>query len=453
MDAQSVFSEVCKLLQKDLMPVTYDAWFKDMKAVDLLTEGDGQVLVLSSDNPLAKDLVASKFADKIQNCLSILDYRNMTFRVIGPGETVSPTTPSETRNLAFEQALARAGLNSKFTFESFVEGGHNRLAYHSCLAVADFPGTTYNPLFIWGASGLGKTHLLHAIGRHVLQNDPEKSVLYVPSETFMNELIHSMGPGSEAFREKYRKIDVLLIDDIQFLSKKEATQDEFFHTFNTLYNNNKQIVICSDRPPENIEHLAERIRSRFKWGLTVDIQSPDYETRVAILMKKAEQNHMDVDMEVLYFIADHISSNIRDLEGALTRVDAYCRLLSPNTRITIDIATKALKDFSGMENKNTISCHRIIEAVCEHYEISRDDILSKKKPQNIAYPRQVAMYLCRKLTTDSLDSIGVALGGRDHSTIMYGADKISEEIKNIHNIHHDTLLRSLNDIERRLTGE
>ena len=249
----------------------------------------------------------------------------------------------------------------------------------------------------------GKTHLLHAIGNHVLDCDSSKHVLYVPSETFMNELINSISSNkNDSFREKYRQIDVLLIDDIQFLGNKQATQDEFFHTFNTLYNDNKQIVICSDRPPEEIEQLSERIRSRFKWGLIADIQAPDYETRIAILKKKAEQNHLDIDMDVLSFIADHINSNIRDLEGALTCVEAYCRLLSPNTKVTIEIASNALKDYTGNDIKKTISCQRIIETVCEYYQITVEDIKSKKKPQNIAYPRQICMYLCRKLTTDPL---------------------------------------------------
>lgn len=448
-DPQSIYSEIQQLLQQSLMPATYDGWFRDMRALDVLEQDHENILILESENSLAKKLIPEKFKKDFDRCFAMLNYENFTFRIVDPGEYAANDARSDQTEL--EDLKLRSHLNPRYTFESFVEGNHNKLAYHSCLAVADFPGNTYNPLFIWGDPGLGKTHLLHAIGNHVLDCDPHKNVLYVPSETFMNELINSISSSkNDSFREKYRQIDVLLIDDIQFLGKKEATQDEFFHTFNTLYNDNKQIVICSDRPPEDIEQLSERIRSRFKWGLIADIQSPDYETRIAILKKKAEQNHLEIDMDVLSFIADHINSNIRDLEGALTRVEAFCRLLSPDTKISIDIAARALKDYTGNDIKKILSCQRVIEAVSEYYNVSVEDIKSKKKPQNIVYPRQVSMYLCRKLTTDPLKSIGAALGGRDHTTIMHGADKIAEDLKDIHN---EDLHRALGDIERRLTGE
>ncbi|HIR36554.1 MAG TPA: chromosomal replication initiator protein DnaA [Candidatus Faecimorpha stercoravium] len=450
-DPSSIYSEIQQLLRQDLTEVTYKGWFQDMQAVDVVEDGSKKTLILESENPLAKKIVSTKFRDHLQKCFEMLNYNDFTFEIVDKGKYQLPLTSQEEENSILESLKIQAHLNPRYTFESFVEGNHNKLAYHSCLAVADFPGNTYNPLFIWGDSGLGKTHLLHAIGNHVLDCDSSKHVLYVPSETFMNELINSISSNkNDSFREKYRQIDVLLIDDIQFLGNKQATQDEFFHTFNTLYNDNKQIVICSDRPPEEIEQLSERIRSRFKWGLIADIQAPDYETRIAILKKKSEQNHLDIDMDVLSFIADHINSNIRDLEGALTCVEAYCRLLSPNTKVTIEIASNALKDYTGNDIKKTISCQRIIETVCEYYQITVDDIKSKKKPQNIAYPRQICMYLCRKLTTDPLKTIGTALGGRDRTTVMYGADKIADDLKNLNN---EELLRAVNDIERRLTGE
>lgn len=452
MDPQAIYTEIQSLLRQQLSNVTYNGWFRDLEAVAIEDMPDGRhILVLSSPNDLAKKIVPEKFTTNIQDCFEMLNYSNFGFRIQDQAVKEDPNAASEADQAALQKAQTLAFLNPRYTFDSFVEGTHNKMAYHSCLAVADFPGKTYNPLFIWGDSGLGKTHLLHAVGNYVLENHPGKNVLYVPSETFMNELINSISSGkSETFRDKYRKIDVLLIDDIQFLGKKQATQDEFFHTFNTLYNNNKQIVICSDRPPEQIEQLAERIRSRFKWGLIVDIQSPDYETRIAILKRKVDQNHLDIDMEVLSFIADHIDSNIRDLEGALTRVEAYCKLLSPDTKITIDIASAALKDYMGNDIRKIISCQRIIETVCDYYNVTVEDIRSRKKPQNIVYPRQVAMYLCRKLTTDPLKTIGDALGGRDHTTIMHGADKIMEDLNSVNS---EELARALSDIERRLTGE
>lgn len=452
MDPQTIYNDIQSLLQQQLSGVIYDAWFKEMKALEIIHTPDGHnTLVLSSPNSVAKRIVPERFAPIIQNCFEMLNYPNFSFTIID--EKAADTLGSqseESKKSALEKAQLAANLNPKYTFSSFVEGNHNKMAYHSCLAVSDFPGTTYNPLFIWGDSGLGKTHLLHAIGNFVLENHEGKNVLYVPSETFMNEMVNSISTGTtENFREKYRKIDVLLIDDIQFLGKREATQNEFFHTFNTLYNNNKQIVICSDRPPENIEHLADRIRSRFKWGLTVDIQKPDYETRLAILKHKVDQDNLDIDMEVLSFIADHIDSNIRALEGALNNVKAYSRLF-PNTRITIETASAALKDYTGNDIRKIISCQRIIETVCDYYKITVEDIRSRKKPQNIVYPRQIAMYLCRKLTTDSQDNIGDALGGRDHSTIIHGINRITEDLKSINN---EELSRAISDIERRLTGE
>ena len=450
MDPKIIYSEVQSLLQRELTEVTYNGWFSDMNAIDIVEKEGKHVLILSSSNSLAKKIVPEKFSKNIHDCFELLNYPNFTFQVISDGDEYKEETPLVS-TISIEEKKLQSSLLPRYSFNSFVEGTHNKLAYHACLAVADFPGSVYNPLFIWGGSGLGKTHLLHAIGNHALDNDPNKNVLYVPSETFMNEMINAIGSGkNEAFREKYRQIDVLLIDDIQFIGNKQGTQDEFFHTFNTLYNSNKQIVICSDRPPEDIEHLAERIRTRFNWGLTVDIQSPDYETRIAILKRKAEQSNLDIDMEVLSFIANLINSNIRDLEGALTRVSAFCNLLNPGTKITIDIASQALKDYAGNDIKKIISCSRIIEVVSEYFGVSVADIKSKKKPQNIVYPRQIAMYLCRKLTTDPLKTIGAALGGRDHTTIMHGADKITDDLKGINN---EELVRALNDIEKRLVGE
>lgn len=444
MDPKVVYSELQAILAQKLSTVTYNGWFRDMKAAEIVEKDGRHVLMLHSQNELAQRIVPEKFTEIIQDAFELLNYTNFAF------EVVFNDMPLDTNVVDNTDRRRQAGLIPSYTFDTFVEGEHNKLAYGTSLAVASFPGSTYNPLFIWGLSGLGKTHLLHAIGNHVIDENPEKSVLYVPTEKFMNEMIHSISTHTgDAFRKKYRNIDVLLIDDIQFIGKREGTQDEFFHTFNELYNNNKQIVICSDRPPEAIEQLAERIKSRFKWGMTAEINAPDFETRVAILQKKAELSQINIDAEVLTFIAENIVSNVRELEGALSRVDAYVKLMSPGASVTIEMAKIALKDFTGGGFKKAITSQAIISAVCDYYDLSIEDLQSKKRPANLVYPRHIAMYLCRKLTEDPLDAIGAALGGRDHTTIMNGVNRISDDLKDIHN---EELPRVLSDIEKRLNG-
>ncbi|MDV9958632.1 chromosomal replication initiator protein DnaA, partial [Clostridioides difficile] len=319
-------------------------------------------------------------------------------------------------------------LNPKYTFDTFVIGNSNRFAHAACVAVAESPAKAYNPLFLYGGVGLGKTHLMHAIGHHIVSQKKDSKVVYVSSEKFTNELINSIKDDkNEEFRNKYRNVDVLLIDDIQFIAGKERTQEEFFHTFNTLHEANKQIIISSDRPPKDIPTLEDRLRSRFEMGLITDIQAPDFETRIAILRKKAQLERIDVPNEVMSYIAKNIKSNIRELEGALTRVVAYSSL--SNRVISFDLATEALKDIITTSKNEEINVLRIKEKVSSVFNLKMEDFNSKKRTRSIAYPRQIAMYLTRELTDLSLPKIGEEFGGRDHTTVIHAHDKVSKDIE------------------------
>lgn len=321
--------------------------------------------------------------------------------------------------------------NPRYNFDNFVVGNNNKYAYSAAFAVAKSPSVAYNPLFIYGGSGLGKTHLMHAIGHYIMENYPEKKVLYVSSEMFTNELIRSLEDNKKtkmrAFKNKYRNVDVLLIDDIQFIEGKEATQEEFFHTFNDLHGKKKQIIISSDKPPKDIETLEARLRSRFEWGLIADISSPDFETRMAILHKKEETDGYDIDNEVIKYIAMNIKSNIRELEGALNKLVALSNL--ENREITVKLAEEALKDIISPDEKKEVTPAFIISTVAEHFHVSVDDIRSNKRNTEIVVPRQIAMYLCSNLTSVGLKKIGSEMGGRDHSTVLHGSKKISSELK------------------------
>lgn len=332
-----------------------------------------------------------------------------------------------------QEALQNANLNPKYTFDTFVVGANNNLAHAASLAVAESPGEIYNPLFIYGGVGLGKTHLMHSIANFILKNNHNAKILYVTSEKFTNELIDAIrnknNISTTEFREKYRNNDVLLIDDIQFIIGKESTQEEFFHTFNALYESKKQIIISSDKPPKDIETLEERLRSRFEWGLTVDIQSPDYETRMAILRKKEELEGYNIDNEVIKYIATNIKSNIRELEGALTKIVAFSKL-DRSKEISISMAEEALKDIISPGGTKKITPELIIQVVAEHYNLTPLDLLSQRRSKEIVYPRQIAMYLCRNMTEAPLQEIGKAMGGRDHTTIIHGIEKIAKDIEN-----------------------
>ncbi len=444
-DADSIFSDVLLMLKDRLSEVTFDTFFTGLKP---LCVEDG-VLIIETEEAVAKEVINNRFNKDVNACLNALGFPELGFLVVEKDSFVQ-NDPQSIREKENEELIKRAGLNPRYTFQNFVPGPTNRLAYASSVAVAEYMGNTYNPLYIWGPSGLGKTHLMHSIGHHILDSDPSKKVLYVSSETFMNEMINAISTNTtKKFQEKYRKIDILLIDDIQFLGGKESTQEEFFHTFNTLYEAGKQIVISGDRPPEEIDKLEERIRSRFKWGMIADIKAPDFETRVAILQKKAENNNINVSIPVLSYIAKNISSNIRELEGALTRVSAYSHLY-PDREIDIEMAQDALQDYFITTTDNTVTIPRIIDVVCDRYNLTQNDMLSKKKPREIAYPRQIAMYLCRVMTEEPLDSIGSYFGGRDHTTVIHAYRKINEDLeKDKSGEFH----RSLEDLERRIKGE
>ena len=339
---------------------------------------------------------------------------------------------NHTQNAVSPVTLQNANLNPKYTFDSFVVGANNNLAHAASLAVAESPGEIYNPLFIYGGVGLGKTHLMQSIANFILKNNPKAKILYVTSEKFTNELIDAIrnknNISTTEFREKYRNNDVLLIDDIQFIIGKESTQEEFFHTFNALHEAKKQIIISSDKPPKEIETLEERLRSRFEWGLTVDIQSPDYETRMAILRKKEEMEGYNIDNEVIKYIATNIKSNIRELEGALTKIVALSKL-EKNREIDIELAEKALKDIIAPGDKQEVTPEFIIQIVADHFNLTPLDIMSAKRSKEIVYPRQIVMYLCRTMTETGLQNIGKALGGRDHTTILHGIKTISADLE------------------------
>ena len=350
-------------------------------------------------------------------------------------------------NAIFEQA----NLNPKYTFDTFVVGSNNNFAHAASLAVADSPGEIYNPLFLYGGVGLGKTHLMHSIAHFILEKDPTKKVLYVTSETFTNELIDALKIGKNGnelamttFREKYRNIDVLLVDDIQFIIGKESTQEEFFHTFNSLHSAKKQIIISSDKPPKDMEILEERFRSRFEWGLIADITLPDYETRMAILHKKEEMDGYDINEEVIKYIANNIKSNIRELEGAINKVMAFAKL--EKKEVTLELAEQALKDIISPDEKKVITPDYIISMVAEHFDVTVDDLCGNKRNSKIVTPRQIAMYLCREIISTPLKSIGKCLGNRDHTTIMHGIDKIEKEINNDENLKNtiETLKKKIN---------
>ena len=353
-----------------------------------------------------------------------------------------------TNNTVSQLALQNANLNPRYTFDTFVVGKNNNLAHAASLAVAESPGEIYNPLFIYGGVGLGKTHLMHSVAHFILKNNPSAKILYVTSEKFTNELIETIRNGNNSamtkFREKYRNIDVLLVDDIQFIIGKESTQEEFFHTFNSLHSAKKQIIISSDKPPKDMEILEERFRSRFEWGLIADITLPDYETRMAILHKKEEMDGYDINEDVIKYIANNIKSNIRELEGAINKVMAFAKL--EKKEVTLELAEQALKDIISPDEKKVITPDYIISMVAEHFDLSVDDLAGNKRNSKIVTPRQIAMYLCREIISTPLKTIGKNLGNRDHTTVMHGIDKIEKEIANDENLKNtiDTLKKKIN---------
>lgn len=429
MDAKlkDLWEKTLNIIKGELTEVSFNTWIKSILPLSM----DKEFIKLGVPNQFTKEILESRYKDLLSNSLQIITTKKYSLIFIILSEVNSDTIDSDT--LKNEQNLKNvddmsAMLNPKYKFDSFVIGNSNRFAHAACLAVAEAPAKAYNPLFIYGGVGLGKTHLMHAIGHYILQNNPRAKVVYVSSEKFTNELINSIKDDkNEEFRTKYRNIDVLLIDDVQFIGGKERTQEEFFHTFNALHENNKQIILSSDRPPKEIPTLEDRLRSRFEWGLIADIQPPDFETRIAILKKKADVENLDIPNEVMVYIATKIKSNIRELEGALIRIVAFSSLT--NKQISVDLASEALKDIISNKHSKQITIELIQDIVANTYNLRIEDFKSARRTRNIAYPRQIAMYLCRKLTDMSLPKIGEEFGGRDHTTVIHAYEKISGEIK------------------------
>ncbi|UFJ40453.1 chromosomal replication initiator protein DnaA [Brevibacillus humidisoli] len=425
-----LWRKVLAKIEKTLSKPSFDTWLKATKATTL----EEDALIVSAPNEFARDWLESRYSPLITDTLYETTGINMKVKFVVPQDpdlgltdeipAPNPKTPVQP-SVGDDQPPSI--LNPKYTFDTFVIGSGNRFAHAASLAVAEAPAKAYNPLFIYGGVGLGKTHLMHAIGHYVLEHNPSAKVVYLSSEKFTNEFINSIRDNKTVdFRNKYRSVDVLLIDDIQFLAGKEQTQEEFFHTFNALHEESKQIVISSDRPPKEIPTLEDRLRSRFEWGLITDIQPPDLETRIAILRKKAKAENLDIPNEVMIYIANQIDTNIRELEGALIRVVAYSSLI--NRDIDANLAAEALKDIIPSSRPRVITIMDIQRAVGEEFSLKLEDFKAKKRTKSVAYPRQIAMYLSRELTDASLPKIGDEFGGRDHTTVIHAHEKISKAL-------------------------
>ena len=427
--AEGLWSEVSGRLRGALNETTYRTWFDHVEGLDL----NDDEFVLAVPNDFTRDWIEGHFIGLIRAAVGDATGQErqvqLTVREVA-GEPVAPIEAQQRRD------PLGIGLNAKYTFDSFVIGSSNRFAHAAALAVAEAPAQAYNPLFIYGGTGLGKTHLLQAIAQYVSEHQSELSVRYVTSETFMNDFINALRDKRiEGFKQRYRAYDLLLIDDIQFFENKERIQEEFFHTFNTIYEAGGQIVISSDRPPKEISTLEARLRSRFEWGLITDIQPPDLETRIAILRKKVKTDRIHVpDPKVLEFIAGRISSNIRELEGALTRVVAFSSLTG--RPMTEDLAQDVLKDVFPQGEVRQVTIERIQELVSERFSLSLEELCGDRRSQNIVYPRQVAMYLSRELTDSSLPKIGREFGGRDHTTVIHATSKIARMIREDRSVYN-----------------
>lgn len=422
-DINECWSQVLKSLENEISTIPFETWFKVLKPVEITED---EFVLQTPTTQHAEGL--KRYMPLLKSSIKIVTRKDYKIRIQlenddGINIEITKKKPSN------EYVDVKNNLIPRYVFENFVMGSSNQIAYAASLAVAESPGTAYNPLFLYGGVGLGKTHLMHSIAHYMLDQNPNARVLYASSEKFTNEFITAIREKKQdEFKEKYRNIDALLIDDVQFLAKKESTQEEFFHTFNQLWELNKQIILSSDKPPSELKILEERLRSRFSWGLIADIQQPDFETRTAILEKKAEIDGIELPKDVYQFIAKTIVSNIRELEGALTRVAAYTKLANMN--ITPELVDEALKDFMYSSKNKKITIDIIQSVTADYFNIKTDDILSSKRSKNIVYPRQVAMYLCRKMLDTPLVKVGESFGGRDHTTVMHSCEKIAEDIKN-----------------------
>ena len=442
-------------IEHELSNVSFTTWIQPLKVYDVI---DNTVFILVNMNA-SVEYIEKKYLLPLKVCIAEITGTEFEVMLISEDDDKL----DEIQNMAIEAsqkkktktAAEKAGLNPKYTFDTFVVGGNNNFAHAASLAVAESPGEVYNPLFIYGGVGLGKTHLMHSIAHFILDKNAKKKVLYVTSETFTNELIEALKNGRTAgnesamskFRDKYRNNDVLLIDDIQFIIGKESTQEEFFHTFNHLHTSGKQIIISSDKPPKDIETLEARLRTRFEWGLIADISAPDYETRMAILQKKIELDHLEkynIPRDVLQYIAENIKTNIRELEGSLNKLIALYKL-NNNDVIDISLASEALKDIVSSQNNRKVTPELILDIVSDHFGISIADLKSNKRSADIANPRQISMYLIRTMTEVPLKGIGIILGGKDHSTVKYGVEKITNEMK-----RNETLSNTINIIKKKI---
>ena len=443
-------------VEHELLNVSFNTWIKPLKVYDVID--DTAYILVNKDSSV--EYIDKKYRLPLMVCIAEITGKEYEIQFVSEDDdklneihnaSIDNGQKKKTKSLA-----EKAGLNPKYTFDTFVVGGNNNFAHAASLAVAESPGEVYNPLFLYGGVGLGNTHLMHSIAHFILDKNPKKKVLYVTSETFTNELIDALRNGKTAgnesamlnFRDKYRNIDVLLIDDIQFIIGKESTQEEFFHTFNHLHTLGKQIIISSDKPPKDIETLESRLRTRFEWGLIADISSPDYETRMAILQKKIELDHLEkynIKNDVLDYIAANVKSNIRELEGSLNKLIALYKLNNNNNPIDIALAAEALKDIISSDNRREVTPELILDIVADHFGITVADLKSKKRDSEIAVPRQICMYLMRTMTDTALKGIGAVLGGKDHSTVKYGVEKIAKDIES-----DEMMANTINIIKKKI---
>ena len=434
-DLLSLWESVLNKLELNVSNVSFVMWFKPLKVVDFV---DGKKLIISSNSTSAKNQIMRNYFDKLSKSVEDVFGENIEIEVLDQNEELDYIKIHGEKTKEKEVEVSKNPFNAKYTFDNFVVGKSNQFVYAAARAIAEHPGEKFNPLFIYGGVGLGKTHLLHAIGNFLKESNPNLNVLYVTCEQFANDYIESLGsaPSSKSkavlqFRTKYRNLDVLMVDDIQFISKKTSTQEEFFYTFNELYQNNKQIVITSDRPPRDIETLTDRLRSRFTSGLIQDIQSPDLETKIAILRKKCQIEKYSIDDEAIYTIAENVNTNIRELEGMLSKVYFLASLSNKHTATKEDVM-EAL-DSQIEEDKNEgLTADNIIDAVCKYFDITRADIVGKKKSKEVVEPRMIAIYLIIEILEMPLISVGKIFGGRDHSTIGHSRDKVADQLKTSH---------------------
>ena len=415
----------------NLSSISYNTWIEPLKIHNVVN--DVVNIVIPSDQSHALNYISTKYKSFFQVTISEMfnHMYDVNFILEADAKTSEPVEQEQSMSAPFSNmSYESANLNPKYKFDTFIVGSNNKFAHSASLAVAESPGKAYNPLYLYGGPGLGKTHLMHSIGHFILENNPDMKVLYVTSEEFTNEVIESIRSGNAAsmtkLREKYRTVDVLMVDDVQFIIGKESTQEEFFHTFNVLHSARKQIILSSDKPPKEMETLEERFRSRFEWGLIADIQQPDYETRMAILRKNAESYDKQIDEDIIKYIATNIKSNIRELEGAFNKIIAFAKLNKVD--LTLALAEEALKDVIYPNKPKEITPSLIINVVAEHFGVKVEDITSKRRNSEFVQPRQVVMYLCRELTDTSFADIGKMLGKKDHTTIIHGVNKIASEI-------------------------